>query len=64
MANCPNCGGKIGVTTSRIVGKSRERFIGCKEFCGCKDVARKVVVPLSLAPKRYSYGSTVGDSHR
>lgn len=61
MANCPQCGGKIGVTTSRIVGESRERFIGCKEFCGCREVARKVVVPLSQAPKRYSFESMEGN---
>lgn len=58
MSKCPNCGGKIGVTTSRIVGNSRERFIGCREFCGCKEINRKVVVPLSLAPRRYSVHST------
>lgn len=55
--NCPNCGGKIGVTTSKIEGGSRVRYIGCKDFCGCKSVNRKVIAPLAAAPPRYSYGS-------
>lgn len=55
MAQCPNCGGKIGVNTSRVVGDSRERFIGCKNRCGCKSINRKVVVSLTEAPRRFSY---------
>lgn len=58
MANCPNCGGKIGVTTSRIEGASRVRYIGCKKFCGCKTANKKQSVPLSSAPPRFYYGST------
>lgn len=51
---CPKCGGKIGVRTSRVVGESRERFIGCKtKGCGCKEVSRKIVEPLSKAPRRF-----------
>jgi len=56
MSKCPNCGGKIGVQTSRVVGNSRERFIGCKEFCGCKSINRKEVVKLSEAPRRWRCG--------
>ena len=51
---CPNCGGKIGVTTSKIEGGSRVRYIGCKKFCGCKSVNRKVTAPLAEAPRRFS----------
>lgn len=58
MKRCPNCNGKIGVTTSRIEGSSRVRYIGCKDFCGCKSVNRKLSVPLSAAPPRFSYRST------
>ena len=55
---CPKCNGKIGVTTSRIEGSSRVRYIGCKGFCGCKEVRRKLSTPLALAPRRFYYGST------
>lgn len=42
MAKCPNCGGTIGVQTKRAVGASIVRYIGCKEFCGCKSINRKL----------------------
>jgi hypothetical protein len=42
MSKCPNCGGTVGVTTKRLVGSSVVRYIGCKKFCGCKEVRRKL----------------------
>jgi formate dehydrogenase maturation protein FdhE len=51
MKKCPKCGADIGVTSTRISGENRVRYLGCKG-CRCKELKSKQVVPLKYAPPR------------
>lgn len=53
MAKCPKCGATVGVQTKRVVGESVIRYIGCKEFCGCKEVNRKLTTTVKGDPQRF-----------
>lgn len=50
-AECPRCGGRIGVLNTRVSesGASRLRWLGCID-CGFRPDDNKQVVPIQFAP--------------
>jgi len=47
---CPRCGAPVQVTTTRIVGDFRVRYLGCRR-CG-HSTGDKLLVPIAYAPRR------------
>lgn len=46
---CPGCGGRVGVYSTRVVGRTRLRYLACKT-CGAP--AGKQIVPIDFSPPR------------
>lgn len=49
MTHCPKCRRPFATIDTKVVGKSRIRYMGCRK-CGTK--GGKVIIPLEYAPIR------------